>query len=213
MPPRVLVIDDDDAFLDDLERVLADQVTLSTARSAREARAVLARGAAPDVALVDLILPDGDGVDLVAELARAWPDVPAVVITAHRADERVLAAFRAGARGYVYKEDVGGRIGQIIEEARQGGAPMSASVARRVIALVAQLPAAPARREVLTAREVQVVEQLASGATYEQVANTLGTSINTVRAHVREIYRKLSVGTRTEAVLAAIQLGLLERRR
>lgn len=210
MRHRVLVIDDDEAFLAALQCVLGDAVELSTACSVREARAVVA---VPEVVLVDLGLPDGDGVDLIRELARRWPDVPSVAITVNRADERVLAAFRAGARGYIYKEDAGSRLLRVIEEARDGGAPMSASVARRVLGLVAQLPPVQnTRPENLTARELDVVQELASGATYEQTATTLGTSINTVRAHIREIYRKLSVGTRTEAVLAALQLGLLERR-
>lgn len=206
---RVLVIDDDEAFLAALEAVVDDTIVLSTARSVAEARKVVE---VPDVAFVDLALPDGDGVDLVRELAHVWPDVPSVVLTVNRAHERVLAAFRAGARGYIYKEDVGARLPQAIEEARAGGVPMSASVARRLLGMIARLPPAPAAQEPLTARELDVVSELASGATYAQTAETLGTSINTLRTHVRQIYRKLSVGTRTEAVLSAIQLGLLDRR-
>lgn len=209
VPCRVLVIDDDEAFLAALEAVVGDTVVLSTARSVSEARNV---ADIPDVAFVDLALPDGDGVDLVRELARSWPDVPAVVLTVNRAHERVLAAFRAGARGYIYKEDIGTRLPQVIEEARNGGAPMSAPVARRVLSLVAQLPPAPTVEEALSPRELEVVNELASGATYAQAAAALGTSINTIRTQVRQVYRKLSVGTRTEAVLAAIQLGLLEHR-
>ncbi|HVJ91723.1 MAG TPA: response regulator transcription factor [Labilithrix sp.] len=206
---HVLLIDDDEAFLSAMCSVLGSDVSVSTARSVAETRAVRA---IPDIAFVDLALPDGDGVDLVEELSRSWPEVPLVVLTVNRAQERVLAAFRAGARGYVYKEDVARRLPRIIEEAREGGAPMSPEVARRVLGLVAQLPPARAVEEPLTPRELEVVSQFAAGATYEQAAAALGTSINTVRSQVREVYRKLSVGTRTEAVLAALQLGLLDRR-
>jgi DNA-binding NarL/FixJ family response regulator len=211
MRHRVLVIDDDEAFLEALRLVLGDAVDLSTAGTIA---AALARFDPPDLFLVDLALPDGDGVDLVRALGERWPEVPSVVLTVNRADERVLAAFRAGARGYIFKEDVGTRLLRVIEEARDGGAPMSASVAKRVLGLVAQLPPPTPRssESALTSREIDVVRELAGGATYEQTAASLSMSINTVRSHIREIYRKLSVGTRTEAVFAAIQLGLLERR-
>lgn len=206
---RVLVIDDDDAFLAALRVALDQTIVLSTARSLAEARAI---PEPPDVAFVDLALPDGDGVDLVRELTLRWPELPVVMLTVNRAQERVLAAFRAGARGYVYKEDVASRLPRVIDEARAGGAPMSAEVARRVLGMVAQLPPTHATPERLTPRELDVVNELARGATYAQAAAALGTSVNTVRAQIREIYRKLSVGTRTEAVLSALQLGLIGRR-
>ncbi len=209
---RILFVDDDEGFLDDVRLVLAKEpftiVTETTFAGA------LARSEAPDAAFVDLGLPDGDGVELVRALTERWPDVPFVVLTVHRDDARVLAAFRAGARGYIFKDDVPLRLRAALDDALAGGAPMSAAVARRVLGLVAALPTTPppAEHEPLTAQELRVLGELATGGTYEQSADALGVSLNTLRTHVRNIYRKLSVGTRTEAVMSALRLGLLDRR-
>lgn len=211
-PKRILFVDDDDAFLDDVRLVLAKEpFTLLTETSFTGAAK---HSPAPDIAFVDLGLPDGDGVDLVALLTKRWPDVPIAVLTVQQNDARILAAFRAGARGYIFKDDVALRLRTAVEDALAGGAPMSAAVARRVLGLVASLPNAPkeAQYEPLTTQELRVLDELATGATYEQSAHALGVSINTMRSHVRNIYRKLSVGTRTEAVMSALRLGLIERR-
>lgn len=210
-PRRVLFIDDDVCFLDAVRLVLGERAQIETATTAAEG---LHRACPPDVAFVDLGLPDGDGVELIGELGARWPDTPLVVLTVNRNDERVLAAFRRGARGYLFKEDVGERLLPAIEEALAGGAPMSAQVARMALRLMAGLPAptgAPPDAERLTEQELKLVRSLAGGCSYLQAGNELGVSINTVRSHVRNVYRKLSVGTRTEAVMTALQLGLLQR--
>lgn len=208
---RILFVDDDEGFLDDVRLVLSKEpftiVTETTFAGA------LAHRQVPDAAFVDLGLPDGDGVELVAALSSRWPDVPVVVLTVQHDDARVLAAFRAGARGYIFKDDIPTRLRLALDDALAGGAPMSAAVAKRVLGLVAALPSTPtAEHEPLTAQELRVLGKLATGGTYEESADALGVSVNTLRTHVRNIYRKLSVGTRTEAVMSALRLGLLERR-
>ncbi len=205
-----MFVDDDEDFLDDVRLVLSKE-TFTIATETTFAGAV-GHALAPDAAFVDLGLPDGDGVELVTVLSSRWPDVPVVVLTVQHDDARVLAAFRAGARGYIFKDDVPVRLRHALEDALAGGAPMSAAVARRVLGLVAALPDVPSSHEPLTAQELRVVSELATGATYEQSASALGVSLNTMRTHVRNIYRKLSVGSRTEAVMSALRLGLLERR-
>ena len=122
---RLLFVDDDTSFLRDLALVVRGPC--ETARSYAEGILVTTR---PDVAFVDLGLPDGDGVQLIRELGARWPDVPFVALTVARADERVLAAVRAGARGYLLKEDVGSRLERAVEEAMAGGSPMSPRIAR-----------------------------------------------------------------------------------
>jgi DNA-binding NarL/FixJ family response regulator len=208
---RVLFVDDDEDFLDDVRLVLANE-PFAIATETTFAGAV-AHASVPEATFVDLGLPDGDGVELVRRLTARWPAVPVVVLTVQHDEARILAAFRAGARGYIFKDDVPVRLRPALEDALAGGAPMSAAVARRVLRLVAALPEGPRlEHEPLTAQELTIVRELASGATYEQSAHAVGISVNTLRTHVRNIYRKLSVGSRTEAVMSALRLGLLERR-
>ncbi len=208
---RVLFVDDDEAFLSALDLVFEGRaVEVLKATCVSDALAI---AAPPDAAFIELGLPDGDGVDLVRRFVARWPEVPVVVLTVSKAGRRVLDAFRAGAQGYLFKEDVGSGLESALREALAGGAPMSRAVARMVLDALSALPGPSGHPRAtdpsLTSRELDVVRLLADGCTYDQVAHALGVSVNTVRAHVRRIYEKLAVGNRTEAVLAAIRLGLL----
>ena len=208
----ILFIEDDEQFLDAVRLILPDSLRITVAPTASAARAV---SLPPDVVFVDLGLPDADGVSLIGELSARWPETPFVVLTVNHSDARILAAFRAGARGYLFKEDVAQRLQRAVEEALEGGAPMSANVARTVLRIVSGLPGltvANNQPEALTDQELNVVRALADGCSYLQAATSLAVSVNTLRSHVRNVYRKLCVGTRTEAVMTALQLGLLERR-
>lgn len=204
-------MEDDEDFLEALRLVLDCRVTVTFARTVAEA---MAQRGPFDAACVDLELPDGDGTDVVRRLTEGNPELPVIVLTVHRSDSRILAAFRAGARGYLLKEQTGQRLVPALQEALEGGAPMSPAVARKILALVSSLPTPLAERSDeprLTARETDVLRAFAAGQTYAQTAAELGISINTLRSHVRSCYEKLCVGTRTEAVMSALQLGLLAR--
>lgn len=211
-PRRILLVEDDDAFVEALLLVVDERVELTLARTKTEA---LAAPGTFDAACVDLGLPDGDGVDVVRELSQRRPEMPLVVLTVSRASARILAAFQAGARGYLLKEHVGQRLLPAIDDALAGGAPMSPEVARHVLGLLRSLPE-PVRAPngtvpALTERELEVLRAFANGKSYADAAVALGVSVNTLRTHVRSIYSKLLVETRTEAVLHALQLGLLGR--
>lgn len=207
---RVLLVEDDEDFIEALQLVVDERVELTLARTRAEASS---QGVDFDAALVDLGLPDGDGVDVVREIAERAPHVPVVVLTVHRANTRILAAFQAGACGYLLKEQLGERLLPALREALEGGCPMSPSVARHVLTLVRSLPEPVRVRSApsLTERELSVLRVFSQGGTYSEAAETLGVSLNTLRTHVRSIYSKLVVETRTEAVLHALQLGLLGR--
>lgn len=210
-PRRILLVEDDAEYVEALQLVLDPALEIVICRCAADTETV--RGPF-DIACVDLGLPDGDGVDVVRQLSQDNPDLPIIVVTVQRSDRRILGAIRAGARGYLLKEHVGERLETAIEEALAGGAPMSPDIARRMLALVASLPGLDARvrpEPQLTQRELSVVRSFSEGLSYEQAAATLGISVNTLRTHVRNVYEKLAVGTRMEAVLAALELGLLSR--
>lgn len=185
------------------------------AATGAEALAHLRAEAAPGVALVDLGLPDVDGVALVRQLTATHPTLPVVILTVCTDERRILEAFRAGACGYLFKEDLASALAPALDEAVAGGAPMSRAVARLLLTQVrgeARAEAAPASdepRPELTSRERQVIEQLARGLSYDDVAQVLAISANTVRSHIRAIYEKLAVSSKTEAVLVALRLGLV----
>jgi DNA-binding NarL/FixJ family response regulator len=209
----LLVVEDDPRLRDLLGSVLCPPgwrpVLTGTGAEALQR---LAAGCAPAVAVVDLGLPDMDGVQLIQRLAETRPSLPIVVLTVCTEERRILEAIRAGARGYLFKEDLGRGLAAALDEALAGGAPMSRAVARLVLQQVRRDPEPPASaadRPVLTDRERQVVEQLARGLTYDQVGSVLDISANTVRSYVRAIYEKLCVCSKTEAVLAALRLGLI----
>lgn len=196
-------------------RLLADELTrhgLTPLHCPTIAAAKSAMVVRPALALIDLGLPDGDGLDVLRELHRRWPDVPGVVLTVDDRPPRVLAALREGACGYLLKEDLACRLSSVIDDALLGALPLSAraavAVRRKFQGVSDEAPAAVA----LTASEVDVLAGLALGLSYEQCAQRAGVTINTVRSHVRAIYRKLEVTSKTEAVLLALRLGVIPPR-
>lgn len=195
---RVLLVEDDPPFCD-LACTFLDGYEVRVARP-NQATALDAH-----VAVVDLCL------ELITELATANPHLPILVLGDACSETRTVAAFRAGARGYLLKQDVA-RLRAAIAGVIAGESPMSAGVARVVMSHL-RYPASTAQPTGAhcspTDRELAVVEQLRKGLTYVEVGQALGVSTNTVRTHIRSLYEKLSVSTKTEAVLEAIRVGWL----
>lgn len=209
-PLHVLVVEDDRRLHPLIRRAMSTQhVTLTD--TARDALA-LARTSSPlDVAVVDLGLPDMDGIALLRALGDVRPGTPCLVLTVTHDPARILGALRAGARGYLFKEDLVSRLAAAVEEVHLGGVPLSREVAQLLLAQVAPSPGRPPAPS-LTSRELEVLDRFAKSFTYEEAARDLGVSVNTIRHHVRSIYVKLDVCTRTEAVLAALERGLVTPR-
>jgi DNA-binding NarL/FixJ family response regulator len=164
-----------------------------------------------EVCVVDLGLPDDDGVELVRWLLKRAPSVPVLVLTAARAKATVVEAVRVGASGYILKEDMVARLAPAVAEVMAGGCALSAEAASAVVeALRGGGPylAPPLLVESLTPREREVLGVLARGLSYEQTALVLDVSLNTIRTHVRAIYSKLGAASRTEALMLASRLGL-----
>jgi DNA-binding NarL/FixJ family response regulator len=169
----------------------------------------LFREQTPEIVLLDLGLPDVDGAALVRLMQAENASVPIIVLSVVTSEARILEALRAGALGYLFKEDLG-RLLPALSEALAGGAPMSPSVARLVLGQLHERPSQPPPT-LLTTREREVLERLAGGLSYEQIASALQVALNTVRTHVRSIYRKLDAATRLEAVLAGVKQGELDQ--
>lgn len=216
MRSSVVIVEDDPEFM----RRFSDAVTadpalrlLGSAGTAAGGRALL-DASPPDVMLVDLGLPDGDGVDLIRHAAKAHPACDVLVVTMFGDDAHVLASLQAGATGYLLKDAGAERIAACIHEVRAGGSPISPSIARRVLAAfrvgaAAPPQPAPAEPSPLSERETEILRLVAKGLSFDTVGELLGISAHTVVTHVKKIYRKLAVHSRGEAVYEASQMGLL----
>ena len=169
-----------------------------------------------DLALIDLGLPDGSGVDVVAAIREAHPQAQSVVVTIHDDDDHLFPALQAGAFGYLLKEQASELIAEQLKRMSQGEPPLSPSIARKVIAYFAAQakPQANALPHVsLTERESEVLLRVAKGFTLPEIGVQLGLSRHTIADYVKQIYRKLNVSSRAEAALEAQRLGLFGRGR
>jgi DNA-binding NarL/FixJ family response regulator len=165
--------------------------------------------ALPDVVLMDISLPGMSGIEAVRLLRERHPRVQAVILSVHEDGENVFRAICAGAVGYLAKPVLPTRLPEAIESAFGGGTPMSPQIARRVLEMF-RLYAPPRQADYnLTEREVAVLERLVEGDGYKEMAEALKISVYTVRAHLRNIYEKLHVHSKSQAVSKALQEGLL----
>ncbi len=166
-----------------------------------------------DLALIDLGLPDGSGVDVVTRLRDMQPDAQSVVVTIHDDDEHLFPALQAGAFGYILKEQARELITEQLQRISQGEPPLSPSIARRVMAYFSAKakpqPQANSMPNVsLTDRESEVLLRVAKGYTLPEIGVQLSLSRHTIADYVKQIYRKLNVSSRAEAALEAQRLGL-----
>jgi DNA-binding NarL/FixJ family response regulator len=219
-PVGVLIVEDEPEFLSRFsEAVLGDPLLrLLGAVSTGKAGLALLDAQPPDVLLVDLGLPDISGIELIRHAARHHPGCDALVVTMFADDGHVLGSIEAGATGYLLKDASAARIAAAIHEVREGGSPISPSIARRVLArfrggapaaATLTAPAAPAEASPLSERETELLRLVAKGFSFDAVAEVLAISPHTVVTHVKNIYRKLAVHSRGEAVHEARQMGLL----
>ena len=170
-----------------------------------------------DLALVDLGLPDGSGVDVVSALREHQPETQSVVVTIHDDDEHLFPALQAGAFGYILKEQPRELIIEQLQRISQGEPPLSPSIARRVMAYFAAKskpqPASAVTMPIvsLTDRETEVLLRVAKGYTLPEIGVQLTLSRHTIADYVKQIYRKLNVSSRAEAALEAQRMGLFGR--
>jgi len=182
-------------------------IVISCVSNLAEARAWLGANTAPDIALIDLGLPDGSGVGLIAELHRASPNTYCVVASIFDDDKHLFPALRAGAQGYLLKDQPQAQIIELLKGIAEGRPPLSPAVARKMLGFFQ--PAAEPGQKQLTERETDVLRCIAKGLTLPETAQMLGLSPHTVSGYVKEIYRKIDVSSRAEAALTAHNLGII----
>lgn len=217
---RVLVIEDEAETRERLSRAVAADAGLELCGAAADcatARQLFA-DQHPQAVLVDLGLPDGHGADLIRELAAQAPETLFMVITVFGDETHVIEAIQAGASSYLLKDASALQVARAIHEMLAGGSPISPGVARYLLQRM-KTPAAPieppaetkrgAAAPRLSGRENDVLNLVAKGYAYAEIGDALGISVNTVGSHVKQIYRKLAVSSRGEAVFEAMQQGLI----
>lgn len=210
---RAIAIDDDPAVLAMIEAASSqccDVRLVGTAMSVAEGTALIAAGGF-DVLLCDLGLPDGNGLTLITEAAAQCPESDVIVLTVFAEQARVLESIAAGANGYLLKDERLEDCIAAIRQIRAGGSPISPVIARQLLQRLKPAREAedPAR---LSLRESEVLNLLARGFSYAEIAELLSVSAATVPTYIKRIYRKLEVNSRAEAVFEATSRGILNVR-
>jgi DNA-binding NarL/FixJ family response regulator len=160
--------------------------------------------AIPEVALMDINLPGLSGIECAQRLKSEVPQMQIVMLTVYEDADQIFQSLRAGASGYLLKRTAGPKILEAIRDVHSGGSPMNSHIARKVVQYFSQQPV-QAGLETLSAREMEVLESLARGRLYKEIADSLAISLDTVRKHLQKIYQKLHVHSRTEAVVRYLQ--------
>ena len=206
---RVLIADDHMVVREGLRAILetaSDLLPVGEATDGAEA-VRLVQESAPDVVLMDLRMPGMDGIEAIRQIKARYPHVQVVILTTYDDDDDIVRGLRAGARGYLLKDTGRNALLEAIRAAARGESLLPSEVIDKVVAHL-QGPQ-PVEREMLSAREVQVLALLAQGSASKEIARRLGISERTVKAHITAIFNKLGASSRAEAVAIALRNGLL----
>lgn len=224
-PVGVILVEDEPATQDHLTQVIESSnklKLLGVANSVQDAYSLLFM-TNPDVALIDLGLPDSSGIEVIQWLNRNKPGTECLVITAFGDEDHVVRSLEAGASGYLLKDSSNNELVEHILEVANGGSPISPLIARQLLfkmqnsrsddTLLSYAKSAQDDSQKacnITDRELKVIQQVARGFTAQEIAGQMGISSHTVATHVKRIYKKLHVHSRSEAVYEASLLGLLD---
>ncbi|MGO8696287.1 MAG: response regulator [Limisphaerales bacterium] len=203
MSIHVALVEDNDDLRMSMKSLLKRSPRLRVVADYPDAESALADVVkqSPDVVLMDVRLPKMDGVECVRLLKNQLPEVLVIMLTIHDDNDSLFNSILAGADGFLLKDTAPSRIVEAIEEVSQGGSPMTPQIARRIVQRFRHADPEPANVEKLTPREREVLEQLALGNRYKEISDQLGISLDGIRFHIRGVYNKLHVHSRTEAVL------------
>lgn len=200
-------LDDSRAWLLDALATTFPSIQLSQAANVAEAKQQINQHAQLDIALIDLGLPDGSGVEIIDHLHQRHPDCLSVVASIYDDDRHIFPALQAGAQGYLLKDQPRDEIISLIRGIHEGKPPLSPAIARKILTSFRR-PTPVELPVKLTPRETEVLTLIAKGMTLPETAKLLGLTPRTVDSYVKDIYRKLNVSSRAEAALNARQMGL-----
>lgn len=210
-PIRVTIVEDDRLTREGLRMLVVGTpgYRCNAAFGSLEMALAARGGEPPDVVLLDIKLPGMPGSEGVASLREKWPRAAVLMLTSSADEDKIFESLCNGAIGYLLKSTPPARILEAVREARDGGAPMSPEIARKVVELFRRNPPPVALDEALTPQEIHLLRLLAEGCSYQVAGDQLGISINTVRNYIRNVYEKLQVHTKSAAVSKAMRAGLL----
>lgn len=207
MSIKIAIVEDDDVIRKGLEYILSHSEGFTCIGAFNSGEAALKHIPVDDVdvVLMDINLPGMSGIECVEKLKAKKHDINIMMLTVYDSNDNIFRSLAAGATGYVLKNTPSDVLLKLIRELYEGGAPMSNEIARKIIKVFQTKPNAD--EEHLTSREYGIVSELAKGLTYEEIADKLFISVETVRYHIKNIYQKLHVHSRTAAVLKVFNLG------
>jgi len=200
MPINISIVEDNDRVRESLQILINGTPGLRCSSAFNDAEAALAAipPQKPDVILMDINLPRMSGIECVQRLRSVAPECQVLILTVYDDDDQIFKALKAGANGYLLKRSSPVELLQAISEVHRGGAPMSSSIARKVIQSFHE--SRPDGAAQLTAREDEVLRLLAQGYSYKEIAEKLSVSYETIHSHISSIYQKLHVRSRAKAI-------------
>jgi DNA-binding NarL/FixJ family response regulator len=209
MTTRVAVVEDNAELRDSLFHLVSSGTSLACVGTFGCCEDLLSRAATlhPDVVLMDIGLPGMSGIEGVRALKQMLPAVDVLMLTVYEDEESIFRAMQAGATGYILKKSVPRRLLESIREIHSGGAPMTAAVARKVLSYFR--PKTGAAGAALSPREREILAGLVDGLSYKMIAERHFIAVDTVRSHLKSIYEKLHVHSKSEAVAAALKGRIL----
>lgn len=207
MSVRILIYDDNEMLRASMEALISGETDFELVAAMPNAETIETdlEKFKPDVVLMDIDMPGTNGVAAVQRIRKIQLDLPVIMLTVFEDNENIFNAICSGATGYILKSYAIEEIPLAIRNVLNGGAPMTGSVARKVLQMVPKANNSDAEKTDLSAREIQILQLLVQGFSYKMIASEIKISLDTVRFHIKKIYEKLKVHSATEAVSKAIK--------
>lgn len=206
---RIVIVEDNKTIRNGLEVLLNGTPNLGCTCAYGSCEAMLEKldKDLPEIILMDIGLPGMSGLDGVKEVKARYPGTTILMLTVYEDEDNIFQAMCNGAEGYLLKNTPPARLIEAIEDAYNGGSPMSSQIARKVVGFFQKLTPSQKEENILNKRETEIIERLALGQSYKIIADQIFISPDTVRYHIRNIYKKLQVNSQSEAVAKALRKG------